>query len=228
MFRYLVTIGCVALLTACSNQVGIDGEIYVESNGKATKLALVDIQVIPEDVFKTHIKQQLPKADAEEKRLQESVNRLEESIASIRKAAGDVMVNTMAVAGMGGGSYGAMATSSNLMGQAADAVGSSQKTIDEMKAKIDGLKTGANSSFYYPTNLQGDIQKVASDADGKFKINIPKGKRSVLAAAKDDKYWFILLDPSNVKNPVALTNKNMNGTACNECVFTKTTTPASF
>lgn len=212
---YMIMMVCVALLMACSNQIGVDGEVFVESEGKATKLALVEIQVIPEDIFKVHIKQQLPKVEAEAKRLQESINRFEDSIADIRNATGGVMAHKMG------------ATSNSLLGQAVGAVSRTEEFIAKMKNEIEGLRTGANSKFYYPSNLQGEIQKVTSDADGKFKLNVPKSKQSVLAATKDDKYWIILLDPSNIKERIVLTNKNLNGTFCGECLFTRTTTPES-
>lgn len=222
MKKLICSLLCAVSLVGCSNQLGIDGEVFVENGGNASKLALVDIQIIPEEAFKAHIKQQLSKADIEENRLQEYINEQEENLARIRQTAGDVMANTMAV-----GSYGALATSSMLMNQASAAVSNTEKSLEESRAEIKGLKSGANSRFYYPTDLKDEIQKVTSNAEGKFTISIPKGTRSVLAAVKDDKYWIILLDPSKTKKTIALTNKNLNGTSCEECFFTQSTTPGS-
>jgi len=218
-----IIIASMALLSGCSSSVSVEGDVFVEKDGKATKLALVDIQVIPEDAFKAHIKQQLTKTGAEIARIQGVMDSQEASLANLRQAAADLQGRAVDVAAMGGTTYG----SSSLLGQASGILASGEDKIAKMKAEIEGLKTGANGKFFYPAGLQGEIQKVTSDADGKYKLTVAKGKRSILAATKDDKYWLIWLDPSKTNGPVLLTNKNLNGTACGECVFTATATPAT-
>jgi hypothetical protein len=228
--KYLHVAGVVfvILLGACSSQVNVDGNVFTETNGKATKLALVDIQIIPEDVFKANIKQQLLKTEEEAKRIKVHIDRQQRSLDNILKASAEVMGNTMGYAAMGGSAYGgAVGTSISLLGQAAGAVASVEESLAKLHAEVEGLKSGNNGKFFYPTGLQGEIQKVASNADGNFKLTLNKGKRVVLAAAKDDLYWLLWIDPSKINGPITLTNNNLNGTACSECVFTATSTPSS-
>ena len=213
-----ITFASVALIAGCSSSVSIEGDVFFEKDGKATKLALADIQIIPEDAFKAHIKQQLTKADAEIARMQDSIRSQEASLANIRQAAAGLYGQSM-----GGADY----RSASLLGSASNVLASGDNKITNMKSELEGLKTGANGKFFYPTELQGEIQKVTSDADGKFKLTVAKGKRRILAATKDDKYWLIWLDPSAINGPILLTNKNLNGTSCSECVFTVAVTPAT-
>lgn len=228
-YLHVAGVAIVILLSACSSQVNVDGNVFTESNGKATKLALVDIQIIPEDVFKAHTKQQLLKAEEEAKRIKENIDRQQKSLDNIRQASAAVMGNTMGYVAMGGSPYGgAVGTSSSLLGQAAGAVASGEESLAKMRAEVEGLKSGANGKFFYPNGLQGEIQKVASNADGNFKVTLSKGKRVVLAAAKDNLYWLLWVDPSKINGPITLTNNNLNGTACGECVFTTASTPSTF
>jgi len=227
--RFLSLAGIVSIffMSACSNQISVDGSVFVEHNGKATKLALVDIQVIPENVFRAHVRQQLIGAEVEERRIQESIEKQQKSLENIRRSFDETYEKTMEHIAMGRSSYGEAIKSRALLEQALDTIATSEKSISSMRNEIVGLRSGANSKFFYPTELQDKIQKLTSDADGNFKVTLQKGERSVLAATKNGYYWLIWIDTKKINAPIALTNKNLNGTACGDCVFSESSTPSS-
>lgn len=75
--------------------------------------------------------------------------------------------------------------------------------------------------------LDGAILSTESNSDGKFKISLEKGKKVVLVGVKDDLAWALWLTPDNSKPTITLTNKNLSGSGCSDCVFDGKVTPKS-
>jgi hypothetical protein len=66
------------LLSACSGRQDISGEISLDLGGaQPARLALVDIQLVPEKPFVAHIRRQLPQAQDAAKALEQEIARTE-------------------------------------------------------------------------------------------------------------------------------------------------------
>lgn len=230
--RYVGALVCIAFLTACSSQVGIEGEVFVENNGVATKLANVDIQIIPEDVFAKYIKTKLQNSGAEKVKLEGRIESLKKSIADLEKSANDVMNAQMKLAAMGGGftremmPSPLMAQANSQVSQTLDATGKYKQDIGDIQTAIAGLNSGKNGDYYYANSIDGALLKVTTNADGKFKFDVPTGKPYILMAAKGGNYWFLHV-PQKGKSDFNLTNANSLKTNCDICVFNGTKTPES-
>jgi len=64
-----------------------------------------------------------------------------------------------------------------------------------------------------------------TDADGKFTLNLPKGKYVITANSSrallgslETYHWLVTVDTSNINQPIMLSNDNLLETRCNECV----------
>ena len=73
------------LTSGCSSKRNIDGEIFIDNNGNVQKLALVDMQILPEDQLIKHIKAKLSTADIEVKRIDGLIFKKENSVKTLKK-----------------------------------------------------------------------------------------------------------------------------------------------
>ena len=206
LFPALVFAGLVG---ACSSPIEVDGQVFVDSSVGATKIAQADIYVVPEQTLLQNLKALTPKMKAEYERLHalhESNSKYFEKTILLAQALQQLELNRSGTVAF---SILNTATAS-LKGQTA--------LFAKSKHDLDGLGTGANSGFFYADCIQGQTAKTTSDADGRFKLNVDAGERVALVARKDDFYWFLWLAPKKGE-PVYLTNKNLNGSDCDACVF---------
>ena len=95
---------------------------------------------------------------------------------------------------------------------------------DEMD--LARLSSGADR-LYFSDKFDGVVQATETDSDGKFKLVLEKGKKAVLVAVKDDLAWAIWITPDRSRPTITLSNKNLSGSGCDECVFGGTVTPKS-
>jgi hypothetical protein len=178
------------VVSGCSSSSLFEGEVFVENNGVATKLANVDIQIVPEEAFVKYIKTKFKDSSAEKDKLDGRIQSLEKNIADLERSANDVRNAQMNVARMGGGFTREMMPSP-LMAQAnsqvmmtSDATDRSKQDIRDLQMAIVGLKSGKNGQYYYSNSIEGALLKVATNADGKFKFEAPTGKPLINPAIK--------------------------------------------
>lgn len=233
MQKYLalfIVICSLALLSACSSKQDIEGEVFIENGGVGTKLTLVEIQVVPEAQFLAYIKQQLPKIEQETKKIEGDIALLEAGNTSLRANIDDIFVKQMAVASMGGmsvmnGTNPLINSSNETVAMAKAQVEKTNTSIYELKTNINGLTTGTNGKFFYSPTISGATQKVSTNADGKFKLSVERGAKVALVASKDNFFWYLWITPDKNTTVLTLSNKNLNGMECPECIFNRTVTP---
>jgi len=239
--RYVLPIILAATFSmyGCSSKIEIEGEAFVETNGIATKLANVEIQIIPEEQFSKFIKSKAENIEGEVSKIKSQIKSKEDSIASLNAGAQAIMSAQMNVVTTGSwntdnvaGQYmqkqqdALFAQAGASVQKSADSVRENEKEIENLKQSIDGLKSGKNAKFYYDKDMPGAVFKASTNSDGKFKIDSPSGKRMALIASKGDNYWFLWVKPDGPK-AINLTNANSSSSGCGDCIFDGKTTPQS-
>ena len=71
--KLICLMSIVFTIVGCSSKRNLEGEIFLEVDGAVQKIAMADVQIIPEDQFRNHIKQKLSSLDQEVKRLGEQI-----------------------------------------------------------------------------------------------------------------------------------------------------------
>lgn len=200
----------VLLGAGCSSKQEIEGEAFIDLRGSASKLALVDIQIVPESQFISHIKSQLPKAEAEVQKLSKKKSEEEAELSQLQARADSLIKGPSAIL--------LMATS---------VVASINRNIQSLTSEIDAQSSGA-SLIYYTGKIDGAIFATSTNSDGKFKLSLETGKKVALVAVKDNRLaWALWLTPSKSKPTITLSNKNLSGSNCDECIFNAKVTPKS-
>jgi hypothetical protein len=218
----LISFAIITLfLSGCSFKQDIEGEAFVDSGGTAKKLALVNIQVVPEDKFIAHIKKQLPKADEEAKRLQASILDFRQYEAKAQS-----LMLESAMIRMGGVSASALIDNNNAINSASAVLSEGRARASDDEAALNGLLTGSNP-IYFSEKIDGAIVSTESNSEGKFKLSLESGKKVVLVAVKDKLAWAMWVTPEKSKPTITLTNKNLSGSECTNCVFNGKETPKS-
>lgn len=215
-----------ALTMGCSSAIETSGQVFIDSaNGSSIKISQVDIYVVPQEVLIGNIKSSIPVLKEEYRRLHEIKEKRVESLtrdaAMAEKVAAQAAINRMALnMGMSSsisGSYLASETRS-LVTKSSEMLEKSQKDYEEANSEFLGLTSGENSKFYIPVITKGISVATTSDADGKFKLTLENEKRVAIVAKKGDYNWLIWVTPKK-DSQIFLTDKNINGTQCNECIF---------
>ena len=214
--------------SGCSSKQDIDGEAFLDLGGGASKLALVEIQIVPEDQFIAHIKKQYPKAREEAVKLKASIEEFEKAdaefqaqeaqSAALRATAG--MYSSMGIGSVPSSTISESISLSNRI------AASMNKTGKRLTKQAFDLASGA-SNVYLAGKFDGALLATTTNADGKFKLSLDSGKKVALVAIKDDLTWALWITPDKSKPTITLSNKNLTGTRCSECVFTDKVTPKS-
>jgi len=234
--KKIIVLAGFALLTlivsGCSKQE-IEGEAFVDSGGGAKKLALVNIQVVPEDKFIAHIKQKLQKADEEANKLKASVSDFQKRDAEAQAliAQGAMLRRQSFMMPSTGGMLGAagalvLADNANAASRLAATMSEARSRANAEAEALAGIDTGANP-LYFSEKIDGAIFSTESNSEGKFKVALENGKKVVLVAVKDNLAWALWVTPDKSRPTITLTNKNLSGSGCNECVFNGKVTPKS-
>lgn len=233
-FALIIGIFVFAFLgIGCSSKQDIEGETFIDLGGRgASKLALVDIQIVPEDKFIAHIKNKLPKAAEEAAKLKASIADFEvldaRGQALIQQSRSLQMQSSM-MASTGGmlaeAAIGAARNSGEVSSLAAQ-LDESRKRAQKHSKDLDGLSSGANN-LYFSEKIDGAVLTTASNVDGKFKLSLESGKKVVLVAAKEGFGWALWITPDKSKPTITLSNKNLSGSSCDDCVFNGKVTPKS-
>lgn len=222
-------ISILAFITGCSSSVSLDGEAFIDSKGGATKLALVEIQVVPVDKFVSHIKKQIPMADAEATKLSEWIigfkKRDAEAQALIAQSA--MLQQQTFLLGTSRGGAMIAAEGAHASRELATSMNESRSIAAKKSDDLRGISTGANK-VYFAGKIDGAVLSTSTDADGKFKLSVPAGEKVVIVAVKDDLAWALWRIPDKSQPTLTLSNKNLSGTnQCSDCVFDGIVTPKS-
>jgi len=216
-----------ALTLGCSSSIDTNGQVFMDSSGSATKVAQAEIYVISEESLVNNLKSSVPTIRAEYERLhaahKSNSELLAKTVALAEQAQGLAMASSISMAGPSAwpNSNAHLASSTNTMMEAASrSLTSAKSTFEETEASLTGLANGSNAGFFLPKVIQGASVVATSDADGNFKISLDAGKRVAIIARKDKLAWLVWVNPKK-GDQIFLTNKNLNGTQCENCVFNK-------
>lgn len=221
--RNITLIVFAAVLSGCFSGAEIEGQAFLNGNSASTKLSQVTLQAVPEEALLKWLKLKTPELGAEYKRLSARVKDAEANYSRAVSMAGRVQAqlqtNLMAIQmGIASPSTAAyLAGSGQQMGeQAASLLKTTEEELKNSLAELDGLRGWGR--FYYVDTISGAISTTQSDADGKFKIALSKSGRTAIVARKDTHYWLIWVSHEQ-KGPLLLTDKNLSGTGCVDCIF---------
>lgn len=217
-----------ALTLGCSSSIETNGQVFMDSSGSATKVAQAEIYVVSEESLVNNLKSSVPTIKAEYERLhaahKSNSEYLAKTVALAQQAQRLAITSSISMAGPSAwpGSNAQLASSTNTMMETASrSLTDAKKSFEESEASLTGLANGSNADFFLPKVIQGAPVAATSDADGKFKLSLDTGKRVAIIAKKDKLAWLIWVTPKK-GDQIFLTNKNLNGTQCESCVFNKT------
>ena len=228
MKKHAATICLAAALTVgCSSSVDTNGQVFIDTYGPATKVAQAQIYVLSEEALLNNLKSSSAGIKAEYARLHAdhkfNTESLAKAVALAQQAQGLALASSAAISGGSAwpGSYAQLASSANtMMAEVSKSLSNAKTKFEESEASLTGLANGSNDDFFLPKAIQGATIAATSDADGKFKVSLEAGKRVAIISKKDKLAWLVWINPKK-GDQIFLTDKNLNGTQCNECVFNK-------
>jgi hypothetical protein len=94
----------------------------------------------------------------------------------------------------------------------------------QLAKKASDLSSGV-SDIYLGGKFDGAIFSTTTNSEGKFKLSLASGKKAALIANKDGMTWALWITPDKTKPTITLSNKNLAGSKCAECVFTDVASP---
>jgi hypothetical protein len=229
MKRHATALCVIAALTAgCTSSIETNGQVFLDTSGSATKVAQAEIYVLSEETLVNNLKSSSSAMKAEYDRLQaahkSSSEYLAKTVALAQQAQGLAMASSISMSGPSAwpGSNAQLASSTNTMMETASrSLNTAKKQFEESEASLTGLANGSNADFFLPKAIQGATIAATSDADGKFKLSLEGGKRVAVIGKKDKLGWLVWINPKK-GDQIFLTDKNLNGTQCEACVFNKT------
>ena len=211
------------ILSACTSKQDMEGEAFLDKSGGPTKLALVNIQIVTEEQFVEHIKKQYPIAKEASAKLSLQIEDFNKRLVKTQALLAQAAVLRGAVSGM---SY-----PMGMGGLVADNIRASNSVVDTLNEsgrqlikKASELASGA-SEIYLGGKFDGAILSTTTNSEGKFKLSLASGKKVALIANKDGMTWALWITPDKTKPTIMLSNKNLAGSKCNECVFTDAISP---
>lgn len=222
MKRHAITLCLIAALTVgCTSSIETNGQVFIDTSGSATKVAQAEIYVLSEETLVNNLKSSSSTMKAEYDRLQAAHKSNSEYLAKIVAHAQEARRRSMAASIAWPGNAQLAALRSSLLETASRSIDTAYKQVAESKASLTGLANGSNADFFLPKAIQGATIAATSDADGKFKLSLEAGKRVAVIGKKDKLAWLIWITPKK-GDQIFLTDKNLNGTLCEACVFNKT------
>ena len=103
-----------------------------------------------------------------------------------------------------------------------------EAVFKKIKAEYDYFSSG---QFFFD-GIPVPVAMANTDADGKFRARLPAGKYVVAAStarkvgtSEETYYWLVQIDTSRKNESLMLSNDNLFGTSCGECIqFAKVAT----
>lgn len=217
-----------AFTVGCTSSIETNGQVFIDTSGSATKVAQAEIYVLSEETLLNNLKSSSSAMKAEYERLHaahmSNSEELAKTVALAQQAQGLAMASSMSMPGASAwpGSNASLASATNtMMAESSRAVNGWKQRFKESEASLNGLANGSNVDFFFPKAIQGATIAATSDADGKFKLSLEGGKRVAIIGKKDKLAWLVWVSPKK-GDQIFLTDKNLNGTQCDACVFNET------
>ncbi|NBT48423.1 MAG: hypothetical protein EBT07_11540 [Actinobacteria bacterium] len=214
--------------SGCSSSVDTEGQVFLDKSGSVKKIAQAQIYVITEEKVIKNLRNSTEKLKTEHDKLVAQHSRNTEYLSKVAvhaaQAHGLAMAAgaSMSFPSVYPGANSALASSTERMLETATTtMREAKEAFSLSESKLSGLETGSNNEFYMPFVIDGSSVAATSDGDGKFKVKLDSGKRIAIVAKKDDLAWLIWVTPKK-GDQIFLTEKNLNGTQCELCVFNPT------
>lgn len=208
--RVFALFALLAMLSGCGEKE-ITGQIFVVTQAKANiKLALVAVGAIPQEEFDSFLKAKQSERQDQQGQLSSKYN-----IARTQQD-GAMSAKELEITY---GNYSATQKKAVAL-----EVSNKEKIAEIAKAVIAEYEAFDKDEFL----LEGMPQPKfisKTDADGKFTLKLPKGKYVIKAnssravfGSSETYHWLVVVDTSNINQPLMLSNDNLLETKCNECV----------
>lgn len=205
----------VGIVACQKSPVTVAGQVFIVTQGRENiKLALVEVALIPDTSVRRHL------AALREVGAQQQVP-LKPTLDSLTLAAqrADSELRVQVNASLAGPTS---------LKQGMRFLAASERASDAQEAhRAFAAKYEAyNSPEYYLDKLPQATSMAKTDADGKFAMSVPPGRYVVLATttrsvAKGlERYdWLVNVDASSAVPSLLLSNDNLMGTKCADCVL---------
>lgn len=200
VFAVMATSTCAASRTSKVTLSELSGQIFIVTRSRANiKLALVGVTAIPEKEAVAWLRAAQAKSEDRKAFILENVRERKSELAEAERNAGF-----------------------------------SQKEVDDRlrttKEYLDSLEDYeyfSSGPYYFETRPVSRFEG-KSDADGRFRLLLPEGRYALTASASrmvgqktEGYYWLIWIDVRGHQS-VTLSNDNLFGTGCAECVRPET------
>lgn len=226
------------LVSACSNESEVSGQIFTEFDGATRKLSSVEVFVFDEEDAVKRLREFVPTLKPQCQAAAENVVRSKKQFndASERVASRANLVNAAITLNNFNETFISSSYSARNQAATRDLVRSSSAAYDQevadlrnyradfvkASAQLRGIKTGANGALYSQAFASSPLLATMTDADGNFKVKVKSGKPYLIVAKKGDRHWFVSYEPKKGESStIFLTDKNLNGTDCSDCFFNK-------
>jgi len=221
-------------------KVSVSGQAFIVTKGRQNiKLALVEVTAIPEKDVLEHIKAKraeglekqallLPQIERATKDAGSASGALARAEREAEKARADRHEATMAAIRNRGNVVGQMQADTDAFTKEMEESSRLQKAAYSKGGTLRELKrlyAHYDSPAYYADKLPNAVAQSKTDADGNFSLSAPAGKYAIAATTsravfKDTEhyYWIVWVDMKSPIQGLMLSNDNLLGTGCRECV----------
>lgn len=223
-----------AKVEAATEKLSISGQVFIVTNGRDNiKLALVEVAAIPENDLLQYIKvkhasgieQKVPLMPAYEASVKEYRAASVATAQAMQRMdrATRIMQNRIETDSIDKSieKLNAHSASIDIFEKASAREYSKATNMNKLKSKIDHFDSGQ----YYFEKLPTPLVVSKTDADGRFSLSLPNGKYVIAAstgrkvgASNETYYWLVKIDTTMKNQSLMLSNDNIFGTSCAECI----------
>lgn len=195
----------------------IAGQVFVVTKGgENIKLALVGVSAIPEKQIREYLS---TSQNLKREVLDKMVSAKKEwQAATLSKEAASARWSTLYRGGDGKGAEEDKAWNESKACEEFESL----KFTQYMEANTAWLRF--KSGEYYFAELPVGVNSSKTDADGKFKLDLPAGKYALAAKSSrhvfgntEEYYWIVFVNASSQNQSVMLSNDNLFDTECSDC-----------
>lgn len=220
--RRLLFVVLLVLVLGCQSpekvmppkSVPVDGQVFIVTKGRENvKLALVTVEAYPESAALRAIaagEAELESAQTERDAMQQSAT----SIDRLAREHVDLRRRYYEALDRGEAGYDKTEAISARMERAKADHDRELERLSRLQAQYARFTSGQS----YLEKLPGSSISAKSDADGRFRVSLPVGKRFAFAAHagretpgdREEYYWFVWFTPrDSVENRIMLSNDNL-------------------
>lgn len=228
--QHAASLSHVASPAVSLKNASISGQVFVVTQGRENiKLALVEVTAIPDKEFLTFLEPKRINKHEQLGVLNSSLDVLKKEKLEAGKTAKSAQLkleSSPCYSEYGWGElYDREIPKCNPLldniSRANSINGKKQKAINEVESKIAYFN---NPAFYF-SSLPHSKFISKTDADGKFLLSLPTGKFAITATSSrqvgshlESYYWLVWVDVAAENQQIMLSNDNLLGEKCKECV----------